>query len=55
MILQDGEAAADAEDYGFGAGTGGAFAENRGDVEPGGVVSDAEAGGSGLRRRWECV
>jgi len=52
--LEEEGAAADVEGYGFAAGRGGAFAEDSGDVEPGGV-SDAVADGSGLRLRWEFV
>ena len=37
------------------AGEAAKFPDDRGGVEPGGVVSDAEAGGSALRRRWEFV
>src|SRR5260370_38655962 len=43
--LEEDEAAADAEGYGFGARGGAEFAEDGGYVEFGGVVGDVEAGG----------
>src|SRR5258708_39760427 len=43
--LEEDEAAADAEGYGFGAGGGAEFAEDGGYVEFGGVVGDLEACG----------
>ena len=43
--LEEDEAAADAEGYGFGAGGCAEFAEDGGYVEFCGVVGDAEAGG----------
>src|SRR6266478_8197142 len=46
--LEQDKAAADAEGYGFGAGGGAEFAEDRGYVELGGVVGDVEAGGDFL-------
>ena len=42
--LEEDEAAADAEGYGFGAGGGTEFTEDGGYVEFGGVVGDVEAG-----------
>src|SRR5260370_22945770 len=42
--LEEDEAAADAEGYGFGARGGAEFAEDGGYVEFGGVVGDVEAG-----------
>src|SRR5258708_40238582 len=46
--LEEDEAAADAEGYGFGARSGAEFAEDGGYVEFGGVVGDVEAGGAFL-------
>src|SRR6266849_634084 len=46
--LEEDEAAADAEGYGFGARGGAEFAEDGGYVEFGGVVGDVEAGGDFL-------
>src|SRR5258707_9667277 len=46
--LEEDEAAADAEGYGFGAGGGAKFAEDGGYVELGGVVGDLEACGDFL-------
>jgi hypothetical protein len=43
--LEEDEAAADAQGYGFGAGGGAEFAEDGGYVKFGGVVGDVEAGG----------